>query len=591
MSDESLQQAIGQTRNGKKDSAREILTRIVQRSPENESAWLWLAETYTDNNQRIAVLERCLQYNPQSRKAQEGLKVFRSRSRNNLQASESGTPSDPSGLLAAQEKTSLHQEQTSFMDNPASKIPVLQKAAATIKEVPPVRPPRAGPAQSHQSTQAGKSPRGSDKPQKTSCMETGAIAALTVMAIAILLYIVFFLKGGTGGPADAHPTLEAVLSELQTQNAALRDILTGASPTPSAADITQTILPPTETAAANIASPPLSTLASPAISPENASDLRMIAEVGGPPAGKIVPSSAWDILAVASHPDAEGISVVSFWDALPLTEGKGSLLPYILTEDEGVDTTIRVTGEVQAMTPPGYFMAIAEWCSQCTGLFKSSVLIWSGIGYEPYVMNTGGTVYAPYVGDNRVLSLAISGTTVAVANSENVILWSEFEEVEHIFENRPNCTGLAFAGPVLVTGCLQGGNTAMVTLWNTDTYAEILATNKVGDVPTRLAVASGGTVLAFNIKGAVVLWDMTTGQDIRTFATEGQIESLVFSPDGSVLAGGASDGSILLWDVARGNLLKTLEGPKNIAQMSFSPDGRFLLVANETQPPQLWGLP
>jgi len=78
MLDDNLERAIALSRSGKKAEAREILKAILRSNPQNETAWLWFADTFPDNHNRIAVLEECLKHNPDSQAAQKRLATFKS---------------------------------------------------------------------------------------------------------------------------------------------------------------------------------------------------------------------------------------------------------------------------------------------------------------------------------------------------------------------------------------------------------------------------------------------------------------------------------------------------------------------------------
>jgi hypothetical protein len=77
MSEDDLNRAIALSKSGKKIEAFKILKQIVQDDPENETAWLWLADTFSKNSDRITVLEECLKHNPDSLNAQKGLATFK----------------------------------------------------------------------------------------------------------------------------------------------------------------------------------------------------------------------------------------------------------------------------------------------------------------------------------------------------------------------------------------------------------------------------------------------------------------------------------------------------------------------------------
>src|SRR5512136_3298460 len=64
MAADDLNRAMVFIRSGNKIEAREILKQIVQGDPQNETAWMWLADTYPDNPNRYVVLKECLKHNP-----------------------------------------------------------------------------------------------------------------------------------------------------------------------------------------------------------------------------------------------------------------------------------------------------------------------------------------------------------------------------------------------------------------------------------------------------------------------------------------------------------------------------------------------
>src|SRR5512137_1720839 len=61
---DELNHALALIKSGEKIKAREILEHIVQDDPQNETAWMWLADTYPDNPNRYVVLNECLKHNP-----------------------------------------------------------------------------------------------------------------------------------------------------------------------------------------------------------------------------------------------------------------------------------------------------------------------------------------------------------------------------------------------------------------------------------------------------------------------------------------------------------------------------------------------
>jgi hypothetical protein len=81
MSEDSLKRAIALCKIGKSLEARKILEEIVRAEPEKDIAWIWLANTYTENPDRIAVLNEWLKSNPKSLNARNWLAVYKRKPR------------------------------------------------------------------------------------------------------------------------------------------------------------------------------------------------------------------------------------------------------------------------------------------------------------------------------------------------------------------------------------------------------------------------------------------------------------------------------------------------------------------------------
>lgn len=64
---------------GRKGEARRLLEPLLRAEPTNIPAWLWYAETFTTDAQRIQVLEMCYRYNPKSTQIKRALAVLRAR--------------------------------------------------------------------------------------------------------------------------------------------------------------------------------------------------------------------------------------------------------------------------------------------------------------------------------------------------------------------------------------------------------------------------------------------------------------------------------------------------------------------------------
>ena len=63
-SNEKLIEAIQLIRAGKKDAARAVLEPFLLDNPNHIQAWLWETELFSDEREKIKVLEVCLKQNP-----------------------------------------------------------------------------------------------------------------------------------------------------------------------------------------------------------------------------------------------------------------------------------------------------------------------------------------------------------------------------------------------------------------------------------------------------------------------------------------------------------------------------------------------
>ncbi len=68
-----LSDGIAAAQSGGKAKARELIRQVVGLEPENETAWLWLANVAADSTEALASLRTVLQLNPSNRHAKSGL--------------------------------------------------------------------------------------------------------------------------------------------------------------------------------------------------------------------------------------------------------------------------------------------------------------------------------------------------------------------------------------------------------------------------------------------------------------------------------------------------------------------------------------
>lgn len=73
----ALAEAITAAKLGQLQLARRLLAELVERDPNNENAWLWIAALSEDKQQAMAALDRVLQINPNNQQAMNALALAR----------------------------------------------------------------------------------------------------------------------------------------------------------------------------------------------------------------------------------------------------------------------------------------------------------------------------------------------------------------------------------------------------------------------------------------------------------------------------------------------------------------------------------
>ena len=74
----SLKEAVRLIKTGDKPGGRRLLKEVLKADPQNESAWLWMASSLDDDQQRVYCLEQVLKINPDHEMARRGLAHLRS---------------------------------------------------------------------------------------------------------------------------------------------------------------------------------------------------------------------------------------------------------------------------------------------------------------------------------------------------------------------------------------------------------------------------------------------------------------------------------------------------------------------------------
>jgi VIT1/CCC1 family predicted Fe2+/Mn2+ transporter len=72
-----LERAIALLEQGKRSEAQKLLQALIAEDQHHLAAWFWLVETCTTNQQRLHVVEMCLEYNPENEQARQAWEKLR----------------------------------------------------------------------------------------------------------------------------------------------------------------------------------------------------------------------------------------------------------------------------------------------------------------------------------------------------------------------------------------------------------------------------------------------------------------------------------------------------------------------------------
>lgn len=79
--EDRIEQAVRHIELGDKMAAMKLLAQVIKEEPENEEAWIWMAEVVDDPVKKEQCLEKVLQINPENQDAQDALFRLRNRER------------------------------------------------------------------------------------------------------------------------------------------------------------------------------------------------------------------------------------------------------------------------------------------------------------------------------------------------------------------------------------------------------------------------------------------------------------------------------------------------------------------------------
>jgi ABC-type dipeptide/oligopeptide/nickel transport system permease component len=197
-----LKRAINLIHSGQKDQAQKLLIQLLQDEPTNEAAWIWLVDTLDSDEERIAGLNHCLKFIPNSQIAHQALSSL-----TNLPSPIPVLPQDhQKGLSTRDDLTQKSPEetqaiQTSVLGDPIQSPTGLAHTQSSIESTQPLRP-RQDEQQIPRQTSAHMSSadhlRGQTENSLSSRISLIGSAALRQMArsLTILLSIALLTRFG-----------------------------------------------------------------------------------------------------------------------------------------------------------------------------------------------------------------------------------------------------------------------------------------------------------------------------------------------------------------------------------------------------------
>lgn len=122
MTDDALAEAIRLIRAGKRPEAQLILEPFLQANPQNIPAWMWEAEIFLDDRDKIKVLEICLEHNPDHPQVLKALEILRART---------GQPviPPPAAASVVLESTQPRQTTPAYVTTPKAVLARAEKSA------------------------------------------------------------------------------------------------------------------------------------------------------------------------------------------------------------------------------------------------------------------------------------------------------------------------------------------------------------------------------------------------------------------------------------------------------------------------------
>ena len=576
MISEQLINAIRLAKAGEKDTARQMLLKIVQEEPYNELAWIWLVDCMPTDAQRIATLKQCLKYLPNSRNAEKAMAAIFARQKESLQEDAEEVVEQPQEdemgvtppfaveaeeylpgeryliqtepeivqLNLEEEKVSAVEDEETSQSQLTTIVDQVAREKAKTSSVDDIV--NSLRDDSVKTTRRAK-PLVEDMPAVVMTEAPAKESRSRILFLAILTVLILVAILATSLLSPRSPLRSLIFPATATQTSE-----------PGATESGEGLEASQEEAAG-----PVETL-EPVVTEEETNGTEEVEEPAGTPLPPGIYLSGSPVDSLGWAPDGS-LLLVS-------TTGGASLY----------DPTNYQTRRYLDSPGPHNLCRFSRAGGRiiCGG---SAIRVWGAPEGEFILSYDLPSTDGEHV---TVLSVLPDGIEVAIVFSSmesSVRFWSAEQGLPlgesidapadvKVLESSPD-------GNLLAGGLANG----QILLWNLDRSGEDILIDAYPTAITGLAFSPEGNRLASAARDRkVTLWDVVDGEDVLELEGPTRMTTLDFSPDGEILATGSEDGLVFLWDLATGEVFSTIESfGEGITQVAFSPDGQHLAVGYE----------
>jgi WD40 repeat protein len=389
--------------------------------------------------------------------------------------------------------------------------------------------------------------------------------------IALLLLILFLATCGPPGEPTAPPTGTVVRPSPLAMGETTKTVATATHTPEPTTPPTASPVPPTVTLAptdAPTASPP----APQAITPENASQVVLLAQLGQGSLGSMALLPEGQRIAAAYQTgyylyDAPNLEQLAF---LPAESSKAGLVAHpdgrhlIATGEEGLQIwdverghvvyTLEDGGRLVSLDREGAIMATIA-TELVEGVYHDYVALWD-------LSTLGGGEGTEIRRLLRVDGIPGGVSAVALSPDGDILITSGGQDYDDPDDRPLRLWDTASGQPLAVPGDLAG---APAYLKN-------------------LRVSHDGRLLVASDISEIYVWDLATGKTLYVLGSQqGNVSALAFSLDDRYLASGTGDGDVYIWDLGDGALVNVpLRHSAELLDLAFLPlaaaDGGQMLV-------------